>query len=115
MLMIAAVAAGFILMALAITFMVRNLKTGGLLGNPVRFLTSGALMVAHFPLVNWAQGLVQHELDRAATIDPDLLSAHWAAVIMVGAAQLIILPTSAELYAGFAYRRFGILPGSTNE
>lgn len=115
MLMILTVVAGLILMALAITSMVRNLNTGGLLGNPVRFLTSGALLIAHFPLVNWVEGLVQHELDLSATFDPGLLSAHWAAVVMVCAVQLIILPTSAELYAGFAYRRFGILPGSTND
>lgn len=113
--MILSVVAGLLLMAIAVSSMVRNLNTGGLLGNPVRFLTSGALLAAHFPLVTWVQELVQHELDRAARFDPELLSAHWAAVVMVCAAQLIILPTSAELYAGFAYRRFGILPGSPND
>ena len=56
--MILTVVAGLILMALAITSMVRNLNTGGLLGNPVRFLTSGALLIAHVPLVDWVQGLV---------------------------------------------------------
>jgi hypothetical protein len=115
MLMLFSVAAGLIIMALALTAMIRNMTSGGLLGNPARFLASGALLVAHFPLVDWVAGLVQGELDRSAKIDPGLLSAHWSAVIMVCAAQLIILPTAREVYAGFLYRRFGALPGVPHE
>lgn len=65
--------------------------------------------------MGWVQGLVQHELDRATRIDPDLLSAHWAAVIMMFCAQLIILPTAGELYAGFIHRRFSAFPGVSND
>lgn len=111
MLMMLTVVAGLTLMALAFAAIVRNMTSGGLLGTPVRFFASGALLVAHFPLVDWIAGLVQTELDRSTRIDPGLISAHWSAVIMVCAVQLIILPTAREVYAGFLFRRFGALPG----
>lgn len=111
--MMLTVAAGFTLMALAFAAMVRNLTSGGLLGNPARFFASGALLVAHFPLVDWITELVQTEFDRSIRIDPGMLSAHWSAVIMVCSAQLIILPTAREVYTGFLFRRFGALPGNT--
>jgi hypothetical protein len=115
MLMLLTVVAGLAIMGLAAGAIVRNLTSGGMLGTPVRFLASGALLVAHFPMVDWVTRLVQAELDRSNRIDPELLSAHWSAVIMVCAGQLIILPTAREVYAGFLFRRFGTLPGVPHE
>lgn len=110
------VVTGLTMMAVSAAAMIRNMTSGGLLGNPVRFFASGALLVAHFPLVDWVTGLVQHELDRTIIpVDPDLISAHWAAIVMVVCGQLIILPTAGEIYTGFMFRRFGTLPGASHE
>jgi hypothetical protein len=103
---------GLAIMALSLVALIRNLATGGMLGNPLRFLASGALLVAHYPLVQWIEGLVQNELNRAHRIDPGMISAHWSAVIMVVCAQFILLPTAKEIYTGFLYRRLGMMPGS---
>ncbi|GAA4034902.1 hypothetical protein GCM10023063_18940 [Arthrobacter methylotrophus] len=76
-------------------------RAGGIFLNQARFLACGILLILHFPLTNFLDGLILSWLEKLGTIDGSSTASYWAATAVVVAVQLIILPTSRELYATY--------------
>jgi hypothetical protein len=74
-------------------------RAGGIFVNQARFLASGILLILHFPLSQFLEGLILPWLEKIGTVDGNSTAAYWAAVALIVTVQLIILPTSRELYA----------------
>lgn len=73
-------------------------RAGGIFINQARFLAAGILLALHFPLVQLLDGLIMPWLEKLGPIDGSATASYWAATAIVVAVQLIVLPTSRELY-----------------
>lgn len=98
--------AGGVIVLLSGWSLVRAISDGGLFVNQLRFLVSGLLLAFHYPLVSLISGLLGPHLTVFEAIDVPEGAPFWSAVILLVAAQLIILPTGRELYATYLADRF---------
>ncbi len=76
-------------------------RAGGIFVNQARFLASGILLLLHFPLTHFLDGLILPWLKKIGTVDGNTTVSYWAAMALIVTVQLIILPTSRELYATY--------------
>jgi hypothetical protein len=76
-------------------------RDGGIFVNQARFLASGVLLALHFPLTHLLDGLILPWLEKLGPIDGNSTASFWAATALIVTVQLIILPTSRELYATY--------------
>lgn len=76
-------------------------RAGGIFINQVRFLASGILLILHFPLTHFLDGLILPWLEKIGDVDGNSTASYWAAVALIVTVQLIILPTRRELYATY--------------
>lgn len=76
-------------------------RSGGIFVNQARFLASGILLALHFPLTHLLDGLILPWLEKIGTVDGNSTASYWAATALIVTVQLIILPTSRELYATY--------------
>lgn len=76
-------------------------RAGGIFINQARFLASGILLILHFPLTNFLDGLILPWLQKIGAVEGNSTASYWAAVALIVAVQLIILPTRRELYATY--------------
>lgn len=76
-------------------------RAGGIFINQARFLASGVLLALRFPLTELLDGLILPGLEKISPIDCNATASYWAATAVVVAVQLIIPPTSWELYATY--------------
>lgn len=76
-------------------------RAGGIFVNQARFLASGILLALHFPLTHLLDGLFLPWLEKIGPVDGNSTASFWAATALIVTVQLIILPTSRELYATY--------------
>jgi hypothetical protein len=81
-------------------------RAGGVFLNQARFLAAGIILALHFPLTNLLDGLILSWLQKIGPVDGDATASFWAATVLIVAVQLIIVPTSRELYATYLADRF---------
>lgn len=75
-------------------------RQGGIFINQIRFLISGLVLAAHFPLTHWIGSMLEPHMAGNLIPEAEQLS-HWTAVVILVTVQLIILPTRRDLYVGF--------------
>lgn len=92
---------GTLMVVLSVASAVLTAKQGGIFINQLRFLVSGLLLAAHFPLTHWIAGKLGRYMDPEGSIAEMPQISFWTAVAILVAVQLIILPTRRELYLGF--------------
>lgn len=80
-------------------------RAGGIFINQIRFLASGILLILHFPLTHFLDGLILPWLEKIGAIDGNAAASYWIAVALIVAVQLIVLPTGRELYATYVADR----------
>lgn len=80
-------------------------RAGGIFVNQARFLACGILLVLHFPLTDFLNGLILPWLEKIGAVEGNSTASYWAAVALIVTVQLIILPTSRELYATYVADR----------
>jgi hypothetical protein len=98
--LITALAGGTIVL-LSVWSLVRAIADGGIFVNQLRFLVSGLLLAFHYPLVSLISGLMGPHLTVFEAVDLPEGAPFWSAVVLLVAAQLIVLPTGRELYATY--------------
>jgi hypothetical protein len=80
-------------------------RAGGIFVNQARFLACGILLALHFPLTDFLNGLILPWLEKIGAVEGNSTASYWAAVALIVTVQLIILPTSRELYATYVADR----------
>lgn len=88
---------GSVIILASVLSLLRAFRAGGIFLNQIRFILSGVLLVLHYPLTSLLDGYLLPLLDKA-DIDNAATVSHWTALVVIVAAQLIILPTKRDLY-----------------
>lgn len=99
------VAVGALMVFLSVTSAVRQIKDGGIVINQLRFLLSGLLLIAHFPLTHLIEKPLLELMNKAQVLEGNPAGAYWCAVFLLVTVQMIILPTAKELYASYFLER----------
>ncbi|MET4144252.1 hypothetical protein [Arthrobacter sp. UYCo732] len=92
---------GSIVVIIAGISLYRCVRDGGIFINQVRFLASGVLLIAHFPLTHFLDGLILPWLEKIGAIEGNVSASYWISLALIVTVQLIILPTGRELYATY--------------
>lgn len=92
---------GIIMVIISAVSLVVSVRAGGIVINQVRFLASGILLALHFPLTHFLAGLILPYFEKLGPIEGNADASLWTAVALIVTAQLIILPTSRELYGAY--------------
>lgn len=79
----------------------RCLRDGGIFVNQVRFLVSGMLLVFHFPLTRFLDGLILPWLEKVGAVEGNDIASYWISMALIVAIQMIIVPTGRELYVTY--------------
>lgn len=99
------VVVGSIVVIISAISLILCARAGGIFINQARFLASGILLALHFPVTHFLDGLILPWLEKIGTVDGNSTASYWAAVALIVTVQLIILPTSRELYATYVADR----------
>lgn len=99
------VSVGAIMVWLSVVAIMRLARDGGLIINPIRFLVSGLLLIAHFPLTHLLEKPLAEFFDRTVELETNDSAAYWCAVFILVTVQLVVLPTARELYASYFLER----------
>ncbi|GAA1772291.1 hypothetical protein GCM10009712_20400 [Pseudarthrobacter sulfonivorans] len=95
------VVVGIIVVTVSGVSLFRCVRDGGIFINQIRFLASGVVLMAHFPLTHWLDGLILPWLEKIGAIDGNAAASYWIAVALIVTVQMIVLPTGRELYATY--------------
>lgn len=104
---LATVLAGSLMAVLSLLSLVRAASRGMPFVSQIRFFLSGVLLALHVPAVHFLDGLLLPHLQGLGSAALAAAASFWAATAIVVSVQLIILPTSRELYAPYLEDRFG--------
>lgn len=90
---------GLIMASLSLWRVVRQIMAGDFfLMIPIRFMLSGILLAAHYPLTSHLSQVIHpHLTGLSEGLDTGMLST-WLAIAGLICAQLIVIPTSRDLY-----------------
>lgn len=92
---------GLLMTALSLWSVVRQVMRGDLfLMVPLRFMISGILLTLHFPLTSRISGWFEPHLQGLVDVVDISQLSNWFAIAGLICAQLIVLPTSKDLYIG---------------
>lgn len=92
---------GSIMVILSGISLFRCVRDGGIFVNQARFLASGVLLIGHFPLTHFLDGLILPWLEKFGAIEGNEPASYWISVGLLVTIQLIILPTGRELYGAY--------------
>ncbi|ACL42016.1 hypothetical protein Achl_4065 (plasmid) [Pseudarthrobacter chlorophenolicus A6] len=106
------IACGSIMVILSGLSLFRCLRDGGIFINQARFLASGILLILHFPLTRFLDGLILPWLEKVGAVEGNVPAAYWISVVLIVAVQLIILPTGRELYGAYMADRLARRAGA---
>jgi hypothetical protein len=95
------VVVGLIMVLISAISLYRCVRDGGIFINQIRFIASGVLLIAHFPLTHFLDGLILPWLEKIGAIDGNASASYWIAVVLIVTVQMIVLPTGRELYATY--------------
>lgn len=98
--LILTLAVGLLMAGLSLASAILVARQGGIFINQLRFLISGLVLAAHFPLTHWIGSMLEPYMAVELVPEAEQLS-YWTAVAILVTAQLVILPTRRELYMGF--------------
>ncbi|MGN7200376.1 hypothetical protein [Arthrobacter sp. SAFR-044] len=91
------VVVGSIVAAISTISLVTCARADGIFISQARSLACGVLLILHFPLTHFLDGLMLPWLEKVGSVDGDTTASYWATLVLIVAVQLIILPTRREL------------------
>lgn len=106
------VAAGLLMTVISVFSLRRCIIEGGMFVNQIRFLVSGLLLMAFFPLQDLSTGFLLNYIEPLNAGEDAFTLAYWLSIALHVTVQVIIQPTQRELYSTYMADQLARTTGS---